>query len=372
MSAADLRRKVCTFPNRVVEPEHERVVHRLLAERLARLTGTSFAGDYSVDRVPAQGAYLVPSATLVGLDEAARVGVTSERDLFGGVVPHAFIATKAITHPLVDPQARAPLGWSTAFGERVEGSVLEGYSAFSMADAEQAGRRLLAGGALRVKPVNATAGRGQVRIDNETALIQALHAIDSEEVEKCGLVLERHLEQVATISVGQVRIGERVISYHGTQRLTTDNSGEQVYGGSDLWVVQGGFEDLLALDLSESVRLAVEQARCYDEAASGCYPGFFASRRNYDVACGVTPKGRRCSGVLEQSWRIGGASSAEIFALEMLGRPGGPERLCASSVEIYGEGALLPDGATVLYQGQDAHVGPISKCVTLEDYGDPV
>ena len=42
---------------------------------------------------------------------------------------------------------------------------------------------------------------------------------------------------------------------------------------------------------------------------------FFASRRNYDVVAGLDARGQRRCGVLEQSWRVGGASPAELVAL---------------------------------------------------------
>lgn len=361
---------VFTYPNRAVEPEHERVTHRLLAQRLARLQGLDFAGDYDPAARHAGPCYLVPSTTLVGLDLAARLNLAGEADLFGGVVPQAFIATKAITHPLVSPSAKAPPGWSSAFGEQVRDCVLEGYTAFSLADAKVAGLRLLKGGALRVKPVNATAGRGQVRVDSEASLNEALAAADERELESCGLVLERHLEDVTTVSVGQARVGERIVSYHGIQHLTRDNDEQWVYGGSELWVVAGDFDALLARPLEEDVRLAVDQARIYDRAASSCYPQFFASRRNYDIARGRDADGQPRSGVLEQSWRIGGASSAEIAALEFFQRPSAPSLVHACSLEIYGEGQPIPAGATVLFQGFDADVGYISKCVTVGDYGD--
>ena len=42
------------------------------------------------------------------------------------------------------------------------------------------------------------------------------------------------------------------------------------------------------------------------------FPGLFASRCNYDVVTGADGVGKHHSGVLEQSWRAGGASGAEI------------------------------------------------------------
>jgi Protein of unknown function (DUF3182) len=45
-------------------------------------------------------------------------------------------------------------------------------------------------------------------------------------------------------------------------------------------------------------------------------PGFTVSRRNYDVAQGIDGEGQRRSGVLEASWRSGGASTAELAAMK--------------------------------------------------------
>lgn len=364
------RRVVLTHANRPNEPQHERVVHAALAERLAALLGLTYGGDYDPTRRYEAQPYLVPSGTVVGMREAQALGLCGEADLFGGVVPQAFVETKAITHPLIRPDAAAPVGWSRDFSTQVKGSVLAGYSVFSLEDARDAGRRLLHEGSVRIKPVRATGGRGQQRVDDSDALDQALFALDEQELAEYGLVLEAHLEHVTTFSVGQVRVGGRLASYYGTQRLTEDNAGNEVYGGSDLVVVDGDFEALLALDLTETTRLAVSQAQVYDEAASACYRNFFASRRNYDIAQGIDGRGQPRSGVLEQSWRIGGASSAEIAALELFRQGTGARVVRASSLEIYGRERPAPAGATILYQGQDDEVGFVTKCVVVEQDGD--
>jgi hypothetical protein len=364
------RRVVLTYPNRPREPQHEKIVHAALAERLATLLGLKYGGEYDPERRYEAHPYLVPSGTVVGQPEARKLGLNAEGDLFGGFVPHAFVETKAITHPLIRPDAAAPVGWSRDFSTQVKGSVLGGYSAFSIEDARDAGRRLLHEGPVRIKPVRATGGRGQQRVDDADTLDQALFALDEKELAQYGLVLEAHLDRVTTFSVGQVRVGGRLASYYGTQRLTQDNAGNEVYGGSDLVVVDGDFGALLALDLPETTRLAVSQAQVYDEAASACYRHFFASRRNYDIAQGIDGRGQPRSGVLEQSWRIGGASSAEIAALEVFRQGASARAVKASSFEFYGQKPCVPAGAQILYQDEDADVGFITKCVMVEDYGD--
>ena len=102
-----------------------------------------------------------------------------------------------------------------------------------------------------------------------------------------------------------------------------------------------------------------------------CFPGMFASRRNYDVIQGTDAAGRRRSGVLEQSWRVGGASGAEIAALEAFRAEPALRAVRASTVEDYGEAAPPPPpGATVYFRGVDERVGPITKYATVEPHGD--
>jgi len=282
------------------------------------------------------------------------------------------MATKAITHPLVGVDAAAPPGWSPAFGRRVRGAVLSGFTAFSRADARCGGGRLLERGPVRVKPVRATGGRGQVVSPDAAALDAALGTVEDAELSEHGLVLEEDLAAVTTYSVGQVRVAGLVASYCGTQRLTPDNAGEAVYGGSRLLVARGGFEALAALTPPEEARLAVEQARVYDAAATGCFPGMFASRRNYDVARGLDAEGRWRSGVLEQSWRIGGASGAEVAALEAFRAEPALRAVRAATVELYGGDVPPPPAhATVYFSGMDDKDGPMTKYAVVESHGDP-
>ncbi|MBU4612380.1 DUF3182 family protein [Achromobacter sp. GG226] len=351
------------------ESAHERATHASVAQRLGALLGLAWAGDFTPGAIYAAPRYLVPSDTLVGAEQAHALGVRSESDFFGGLVPHPFVATKAITHPLLHAEAQAPEGWNPAFAEAVQESVLRGFTAFSLADARQAGQRLLALGPVRLKPVRATAGRGQVRIENAQGLDAALAQLDAAELAVFGVVLEENLEAVATYSVGQVRVGGQIASYYGTQRLTRDNRGEEVYGGSTLTVARGGFAELCRLMLPVHAREAIAQAQRYDAAADAAYPGLLASRRNYDTVVGQDAAGRRRSGVLEQSWRIGGASGAEALALQTLAQHPDVRSVRAATVEVYGTDARPPEGASVHYHGDDDEVGPILKYACLDPSG---
>jgi hypothetical protein len=154
------------------------------------------------------------------------------------------------------------------------------------------------------------------------------------------------------------------------QRLTTNHRGEQVYGGSDLTIARGGFDRLLMLPLARDVVRAIDQARAYHTAAMTSFRGMFASRCNYDVAQGVDNEGRQRSGVLEQSWRIGGASAAELAALEAFRADPSLDVVRASTTEVYSTGAV-PDDAVVYFRGVDEHAGAMTKYVRIEPYGNP-
>ncbi|HEU4969953.1 DUF3182 family protein [Sphingomonas sp.] len=357
---------VCGTCSRLGQAEHEIQTHRIIGERLARLMGIPYEREPSGD---ARKRYLVPSDTVIGLAEANRLGIAREGDLFGGVVAQPFLATKAITHPLIEPAAAAPEGWSHAFGAATGKVVLDGFTAFSASDARRAGTRLLREGAVRIKRTGGKGGSGQARVSDAAALERALAGIDPGEIASTGIVLEQDLSEVTTFSVGQVQAAGLAISYCGTQQLTEDNRGETVYGGSVLDVVRGGWDALLALPLSDRERIAVAHARRYDEAARSCFPGFFATRRNYDVALGTDSSGRRRCGVLEQSWRLGGATPAEILAIEALKRDPALAGIGASTAEIYGGADAVPPHAVVFFRGDDPEVGPITKIAWLEHGG---
>ncbi|HEY4137008.1 MAG TPA: DUF3182 family protein [Casimicrobiaceae bacterium] len=362
---------VVTCSTRDNEGDHEAQTREAVAAKLATVLQFEFGGGYDPAVEYPTNLYFVPSDTVIGIDAAAKLGIRGEHDLFGGVVPHAFAATKTITHPLVDKHAQAPLGWSPDFAVQVDGAVLRGYTAFSRDDADRALARLLDHGPARIKLARGIGGHGQFVIQEAAELDKLLTSIGDAELVSAGVVLEEQLDQVTTHSVGQVRVAGIVASYWGTQRTTHNNRGHEVYGGSDLLVVRGGFDALRASPLSTDAQLAVSRALVYDSAADASFAGFFASRRNYDVVEGTDARGRRRAGVLEQSWRIGGASAAEVEALLAFLHDGSLSAVRASTVEIYGDIPALPAQAVVFFAGVDAHVGPITHYVTVEPHGAP-
>jgi len=349
--------------------DHDLSTKAAVAKSISRLLGLDYAGQFDSRKSELGSLYVVPSHTLAGSSLPRRLGIRGLSDFFGGVVPHPFVGTKAITHSLIRPTAAAPEGWVEAYAAYLGDAVLPGYTAFRIADALEAGSLLLERGVVRVKQPEGVGGAGQVVVEDSAALRAHLDGLDEQSVLREGLVLEANLADVQTLSIGQVQVGEWCASYFGTQHQIPNNRGDDVYGGSNLTVVRGGFEQLLALDLEPQVRTAAEQSIRYHEGAAKYFPEMFASRSNYDVAQGTDAEGKWRSGVLEQSWRIGGASGAEIAALHAFRADPTLRIVHASTREVYGEGHTIPGDAWVHYDGVDRHGQRLVKYVEVRCHG---
>jgi hypothetical protein len=346
---------------------HERATRAWIASRLAGLLDYDYADEYDAQRNYPGRLYFVPGETLIE-EEARALGINDEHDLFGGVMPYAFLTTKAIVHPVIAGGV-VPSGWSPGLSARLSDTVLEGYTAFTGKDARQAGLRVLTTGKARIKPGDGIAGRGQTVVATEAELDVALAAFDADAIRHNGIVIEQNLEEVTTFSVGCVKVGNLIASYIGMQRLTVDNHDEEVYGGSDLIVVRGDFQALLAVMPDGAPREVVQSGLAFDTAVSEAYPSFFASRRNYDIAHGYDAHGKGRFGLLEQSWRLGGASPAEVAALEAFKDDPNLAAVRVCCVESYADTVAPPPNAIVYFEGADHRTGPLTKCVYIKDYG---
>ncbi|MDB5839056.1 MAG: hypothetical protein JWQ23_1008 [Herminiimonas sp.] len=349
---------------------HESLTRLEIARKLAAIKGFGYGGEFDSACQYDAPLYFVPSETISAFNLAHSLGIRCEHDLFGGVVPYPFVATKTITHGLPDAGVPAPYGWSTAFAQRVRDVVLPGYSVFTAQDARIACERLLKQGCVRLKKASGIGGLGQAVITDSNELEEHLDSVTAEELLRDGLVFERNLADVETHSVGQVRVGTLLATYYGTQRLTHNNRGQEVYGGSNLTVVRGDFDALQRLDLAPEMRTVIAQAGTYHAAAMASFSGMFASRCNYDVAQGRDDQGQWRSGVLEQSWRAGGATGAEVAALEVFRADPAINVVNASTTEIYGDSPVMPTDAIIYFSGVDDHVGMLTKYARLESYAN--
>jgi hypothetical protein len=329
-----------------------------VAKAIAELKRCEFGGCYRAHNDLGK-TFFVPDDTLMR-DEAVCLDIGGPEDIFGGVVPYPFVKTKAITHGLIDSGAAQPEGWSSGFTEKVRDAVLPGYTVFSVRDARIAAERLLAVGSVRAKPPLATGGRAQRVVTTAAQMDEFLARIEPDPLASYGLVLEPDLAQPKTLSVGHITLDGITITYYGTQRSTTDNEGRTVYGGSDLICVRGGWDALDGMSLRSDVRAGTIQARTYDHAMAE-YPGLFASRRNYDIGQGVDATARWRSGVFEASWRIGGASTAEVAAMAEFQADPALQIVGTSTVKAFGSDRHPPKGAVVHFCGDDPEAGPVMR-----------
>ncbi len=348
---------------------HEKLTLSAVAKAIARINDDEFAGCCDKARHHDHNdIFFVPSDALI-LNEASELGIHSPAGLFGAIVPYPFVKTKAITHRLVNGRADRPEGWSSGFAQRVRRAALPGFTAFSAHDARLAAAAgLQAHGAIRLKDPLGDGGHGQTVITSPNALNEMLENYPEEKLATHGLVLEMNLRRAVTLSVGQITVGDLVIAYHGTQRTVTNNHGRSVYGGSRLVCVRGGWEALEDLPISPETRLAIAQARSYDQAAAE-YPGFLATRRNYDVGQGIDEEGRWRSGVFEASWRSGGASTAELAALSEFAQDPVVQVVEASAVKEFGRDRKIPPGSVVHFQGDDPEDGPLLRYTVVTRRG---
>lgn len=338
---------------------HQTVMLDADAKVIAHVLGYEYGGRHQAAKDYTAPVFFVPDDTLL-VDEASSLGIRGPSDFYGGIVPHPFVKTKAITHGLVEENAERAPGWSPTFAERVSEIVLPGYTVFSAGDARTAAKRMLRRGGIRVKKPLGASGKGQSLVTTLQELDALLETYASEEMATYGLVLEENLRQVRTLSVGQIAIDGFTVAYCGVQRITKDNEGRSVYGGSDLVCVRGGWDGLDALAVEPDARAGVAEAKLYDQAMSE-YPGFMASRRNYDIGQGIDSEGRPRSGVFESSWRIGGASPAELLALTEFAQDPSAQVIEAAHVADFGKHREAPAGAVVHFEGDDPQAGPLIR-----------
>ncbi|KEZ16454.1 hypothetical protein CP98_04144 [Sphingobium yanoikuyae] len=366
MASSHLTRlvKIYTTRSGAMNNEHDRVARAELARRIARLGQATFVDN---DPAPvsepdgdARDTLFIPTGT-IDLEMARQLGIRNESQIYGGVVPHGFVGSKVITHPVFPGSNEVPEGWRPELGAALAPYVLTGWSAFSVDAVREASLDMLRYGSIRLKEVEATAGLGQFVVTSPGELEEAIAQLDADAIARHGVVIEENLDNVITYSVGVTCLFGEIISYWGTQRLAANNEGATVYGGSTLHVVRGGFEQLAGLSLADDLQQGIEKAIAYDATVSKFYPDLMASRRNYDVAAGMNSSGEMRIGVLEQSWRAGGASGAEIAAFEAFARDRALSAVTCATMEIYGHLDAAPEGSILYYSGIDAVAGPITK-----------
>jgi hypothetical protein len=360
-----MNKEVCNY-----YPEGERPVQNLylevnreLAKDIAKFMGLEYFGEFTPENPKDNEFYYIPGKTILDPNLGQDLGIFSENDLFGGVVGYPYLRTKAISHELTSPYATKPEGWSDTFAKSVAEHVLPGYTVFSAEDAISAFQSLRGmRHEVRAKRCTSHSGKWQTVINNETELSNLLKGISPDELSSTGYVLEANLQDIETLSVGQVLINNSVVSYYGIQVFGDRPDKFSTYVGSRLTFTRGDFDELLKRELSDNIRVAIQQAKQFDDATG--HLKVIASRRNYDVGQGYDISGNFHSGVLEQSWRIGGATGAEVLALLYL-KDNPQENSISASSYIDVEGAI-PNEARIYGVRRNGDSSELSVYATLD------
>jgi len=357
--------KICVVCRSSDRP-HDVAGVEAVARRLSSLLRGEIAPTLQ-DFGETDGMFVIPTFSLIR--QHNHPDLPANRFL-GGLVDHEFMTTKLITHPAWDHEDGLPLGWKTQFAEDLRDCVLPGFSVFSHAHAMNAGAFLLKTRRIRLKDPYASGGNGQRVIETGLQLERFLETFSTNDMTK-GIVIEEDIENATTYSVGQVSVGSLTATYVGRQYTTRDLKGDTVYAGSRLHVVRGGWTQLLQRLRAPTARRIVDSAMRYDKAAE-CHLGLVSSRKNYDVLVGPITENGFCFGVLEQSWRVGGATPAEILALEKMTEDDSVTALQATTREKYGPAPQLRDEDFVVFSGEDAAGQPLHKYARIEKlYHDP-
>jgi hypothetical protein len=340
------------------------LTHIQLAKQIARFLRLSYDGRLE-EQSTGDGLFILPFLTVCADELSGYSCRMGEGDFLGGWVRHPLHATKAIAHPLAAGEPPPP-GWSAGFASAVKDLTLPGFTAFTAAGGVEAGLRLLQEGEVRLKPINAAGGNDQHVARSEAELIELVRPLSDSADLHGGLVLEENLNDAETYGVGRITLREMSASYLGIQDLTRNNNGDVVYGGTRMLVARGDFSQLLPLLSSKTEEMAVHLAMEFDRLADQ-HLGLVASRRNYDVIAGRTAAGEMKCAVLEQSWRMGGATGAEIAALQAFAERPELRHVGAATVERYGHDRMPPEGSTVYFHGVDPKLGPHLKYTFVDE-----
>ncbi|KAB2697557.1 DUF3182 family protein [Ochrobactrum sp. Kaboul] len=360
----DVIEKICVV-SQTTDSKHNVASVEALAARLAKLSGSSLSpSSQNFDDV--DGTFFIPTVSLIRKSHPE----LDANQFWGGCVDQEYMTTKLATHPAWNEEDELPAGWKPQFAKDLGSAALAGFSVFSHDHAARAGAFLLDKSKIRLKDPYASGGKNQCVFENNHELDVFLQSLSQSEITK-GMVIEEDVENSSTYSVGQVSLAGLTASYLGRQYIAHDPMGESVYAGSRLYVVRGGWDELLLRLRMPVAHRIIEGARRYDMAA-GEHFGLVASRKNYDVLVGPITEDGFCCGVLEQSWRVGGASPAEILAVEAMI---GDQSILALQVlarETYGAAPRFEINDFIVYVGQDDTGQPLHKYARIEKiYHDP-
>lgn len=314
--------------------------------------------------------YHIPSKPISSAD-AEKYGIKSSEDIFGGVVEDLLHANKGILHTTLSNTSLHPSGYSQDFPKLIRNAVLPGYTAFSKAEAVEIMKCMNkhGTGSVRLKDPLESDASGQYVITNTIELDNVLSKYSDKNIFENGLVLEANINEAVTLSVGLIIFGNQEYSYFGKQKSVFHN-GRSKYGGTEIAMFRGNFNNLInRVDTGSNLHIAISQTSTVFDAFGTLDP--ILSRANFDVVQGFNNKGEFLSGVTDQSFRLGGASPAEVLAISKLNSDKNIECVNAEVDLIYDPTSKPPDPEDVIFLDHSTLKiisrvkSPNKKCIIL-------
>lgn len=288
-----------------------------IAERIAHHIGLPYNRFPLLSDAPKEQSYIVPGVTLEK-DEASRLLIENERDIYGTVVDSFDMVDKSILHPSVDEVT--PVFYNGVFARRVEqdGLVLPGITGFSrqaLLDAYRAIGSPEKG--FRLKRTNESDGNGQHEVMGLGHLGELLTLTGETELKEHGVVLEPNLTEKKTQSAGFFNLDGVQYVFVADQLSGKD---DRYLGGENILVARGDFDVLndVLRRLSDPRGEITAKAGAFLREYFAHFPSTVASRMSVDVLSGFHPDYGYVSGVTDITGRLGGLCPATILAAQQL------------------------------------------------------
>lgn len=319
-----------------------------LAGFLAKLTGRKYQGDLSLNTKIDSRDILFPHKSLP-VSAGEELGVTSQNQIFGSVIEPIY-AEKSIFHPLINKPEVAPRNFPHKFPKQLFESkaTLPGYTVFCLDDALSAFELLkLQGVVVRLKDPQGSSGTKQLIVASRTEVEEFVKSIDPSKLKALGLVLESNLinssdpkAALRAYSAGWTVIDGKIYSYIGEQMFGETGTVDR-YLGTKLYMVRGTTNNLI--DFAKEKKLqSILQCLSKVKRAMVFLPYLIGSRINFDFLVGIPetlPANRYIKErtyVVEQSFRVGGATPAELLGIQYLNTHKNAEIVTAISRVHYG------------------------------------
>lgn len=266
---------------------------------------------------------------------------------------------------------KPPPAWNRPFAATTEDTGLPGFTVFSEQDAHHALERLLdEGHVARGKRAAAAGGNDQFLLETPNDLKRVWDRVSTDELQKLGLVVEANMRPgFNVIAAGQTLLNGIQVSFAGSVRELPAQADQRYFGGTDVVLTRGGFDSLTPYFRNDNETLnAIQKIAGFHNNARQ-HLGLIASRSAYTVLSGTAHNDKNYSGVLEQSWRIGGSSGPEILAIQAFQDDPSLQAVNGVSRNLLGADATAPPNARVHYRGDDSFYGPVTVYSCIRPIG---